>query len=60
MVFMIVLLVLVVWVLYWLWKNNKLAVPSQKENPADILKTRYAKGEITKKQFEEMKKELEG
>ena len=28
-------------------------------NPMDILKIRFAKGEITKKEFEEMKKDLE-
>lgn len=29
------------------------------ETPLDILKKRYAKGEITKEQFDEMKKNIE-
>ena len=32
---------------------------SFKETPLDILKKRYAKGELTKERFDEMKKVLE-
>ncbi len=52
-----------------IWKNilsgfnrdNSAGVADQRdlvETPIDILKKRYAKGEISKTQFEEMKKEL--
>lgn len=44
------------------WKNRSTETEhnekSQNENAFDILKTRYAKGEITKEQFDEMKKEF--
>jgi putative membrane protein len=34
--------------------------PTQNETPLDILKRRYAKGEIAREEFERMKKDLEG
>ncbi len=45
-------------------RNERIHVPWthswRHENAMDIIKERYAKGEITKEQFHEMKKELEG
>ena len=37
------------------WGNNS---PNDSETPLEILKKRYAKGEISKEQFEEMKRNL--
>ncbi len=46
--------VLFVVLIIFLTRNNN--VQSQNETPLGILKKRYAKGEITKEQYEEMKK----
>lgn len=35
-------------------------INSTSETPLDILKRRYAKGEISKNEFEQMKQDLEG
>lgn len=48
------ILALIVWVVYKLISQGK----EKGENAVEILKKRYAKGEITKKQFEEMKKDV--
>ncbi len=47
--------VLLIW---WFTKNPGAARVATNEPALDILKVRYAKGEITKEQFEEMKHNL--
>ena len=50
---------LIILTIYFLVKNISQTKSSQgPESPMDILKKRYAKGEITKEQFEEMKKNI--
>ena len=53
MVFLIGAIALIVWLIYKFTKKGK-----ESETPINILQKRYAKGEINKKQFEEMKKGL--
>jgi len=53
LVFLIGAIVLIVWLIYKFTKKRE-----ESETPINILQKRYAKGEISKKQFEEMKKEL--
>ena len=55
LVFLIGAITLIIWFIYKLTKKGK-----ESETPINILQKRYAKGEINKKQFEEMKKELRG
>jgi putative membrane protein len=59
--FGIVLIVFIVWVItQFINKNQQSNFPNmvEKETPMDILKKRYSKGELTKDEFEEMKKDL--
>ncbi len=58
--FMILFWVAVLFLIIWLYKQIKgpgKTVASE-ESPMDILKKRYAKGEIDKKEFDEKKKDL--
>ena len=55
LIFLIGVIVLIIWFIYKFIKKGK-----KSETPINILKRRYASGEITKKEFEEMKKELNG
>ncbi|MDO8552295.1 MAG: SHOCT domain-containing protein [bacterium] len=42
----------------WLVRNTNTGNGTSRESALDILKTRYAKGEITREQFESMKKDI--
>jgi len=44
-------------VVWWLLRSNR--QEAVREKPLDILKRRLAEGEITRKEFEELKRELE-
>lgn len=58
-IFWLLLIFLIVWFVVTQIKKGKQDSQSiSQESPMDILKKRYAKGEITKKQFEQMKKDL--
>jgi putative membrane protein len=48
----------IVLVVVWLAKSAGKATGESSQSPLDVLKVRYAKGEITKEQFEEIKRTL--
>ncbi|HVL34982.1 MAG TPA: SHOCT domain-containing protein [Burkholderiales bacterium] len=43
----------------WLAGGGETSGPRSLERPLDILKARYARGEITREQYEQMKRDLE-
>ena len=53
--------ILVTVVVYLVWKATRPKTDdiSPRETPLDILKKRYAKGEITAEEFEKMKRDLQ-
>lgn len=57
--FWILIIAGVVLIVRWLTARDEQGKASPAELPLDILKTRYAKGEIDKKTFETMKQDIE-
>jgi putative membrane protein len=49
----------VVCAIRWLFFEKRWEAARGKETPLDILKVRYARGEIGREEFERMRKELE-
>jgi len=58
----IIILIVIGLVVYFIVQGQKTKgqTPTQNESHLDILKKRYAKGDITKEEYESMKKDLEG
>ena len=59
--FLFTILIFVVFflVVWWLLKSNGLGNTITRDSPMDILKKRLARGEISKKEYEELKKEIQ-
>ncbi len=61
-VFQVAFWLIIIWVIYALVKRSRHSDESDsgsgRSSALDILKQRYAKGEITKKEFEEIKKDI--
>ena len=57
-IMMIIFWAAVIYLIVWLVRNNKVNEADNKK-AISLLKERYAKGEIDKKEFEEKKKDLE-
>ena len=55
MLFWILIIALVIYLIYKILQKQNFSFSS---TPLDILKKRYAKGEISRKEFGQMKKEL--
>ena len=58
----IIFLIVIGLLIYFMVQAQKTKgyTPTQNESPLDILKRRYAKGEIAREEYERMKKDLEG
>jgi putative membrane protein len=57
MIIWIVILIAIGFGVYY-FMNNKSMIPGVKETPLEILNKRYAGGELTKEEYEQMKNEL--
>jgi putative membrane protein len=55
----IILVILAGVVVYLMMQSKRFKTDGDGETPLDILKKRFARGEITEEQYEEMKKKLE-
>jgi len=56
--FWIAILVGLVYFIKWVARQNKPRETKTGETPLDVLKMRYARGEINKEEFEQKKKDL--
>ena len=61
LVFWGLLILVLILLARWLWRSSqKKSEEMRSESPLDILKRRYASGEIDREEFEQKKKDLSG
>lgn len=60
-IFKLLFIILIIWLVVRIINRDHSPkyMPPLQENALDILKLRYAKGEITKEQFDQMKADLQ-
>jgi putative membrane protein len=58
LIFWVLIIVLIVWAIKKVAERGSGSGGTGKRDPLDIAKERYAKGEISKEQFEQIKKDL--
>ena len=56
----LVILVLLILIFWWLLKGQGFGYAKSKDTPFEIVQRRYAAGEITKKEYAQLKKDLKG
>ncbi len=53
-----IVLVAIIWIVVRVTNQNRSVKPPERQTPLDILKERYAKGEISKEEFDKRKTDL--
>ena len=60
LIWIVIIIALVIWFVQYNKKGNNLFNSNREENSFDILNKRYANGEITKEEYDKMKKDISG
>ncbi len=59
--FWVLIIAGVVWLIVWLTRQGRAAAGGpERPTPLDILRERYARGEITREEYERMRRDIEG
>ena len=60
LIFTLVIVGAVAYILGWRPRFNQSGPAQSKQTPLELLKERYARGEISRDEFEQMRRDLEG
>ena len=59
MLLIVLFVLIVVAAMKWLWSSKMPFFMNDRENALDVLKKRYAKGEIGREEFEKIRRDIE-